>query len=86
MYKKAKERMESQTYEAHTKEEIIDIINTNPGFVKADWCGSKECEEELKDLRGIKSRCILEDREAIDEKCVCCGKKAKYHVVWGIQY
>ena len=86
MYKKAKERMESQTYEAHTKEEIIDIINTNPGFVKADWCGSKECEEELKDLRGIKSRCILENEKPLTGKCAMCGKEAKHLVVWGLQY
>lgn len=86
MYKKAKERMESQTYEAQTKEEIIDIINTNPGFVKADWCGSKECEEELKDLRGIKSRCILENEKPITGKCAMCGKEAKHLVVWGLQY
>ena len=24
--------------------------------------------------------------EAIDDKCVCCGKEAKHHVIWGIQY
>ena len=29
---------------------------------------------------------ILEEEKLIDGKCVCCGREAKYHVVWGIQY
>ena len=45
----------------------------------------KKCEEEIKQIKGCKSRCIVNEK-AIDEKCVCCGKDAKYHVIWGIQY
>ena len=26
------------------------------------------------------------EEELITGKCVCCGKKAKHHVIWGIQY
>ena len=26
------------------------------------------------------------DGDKIDDVCVCCGKEAKHHVVWGIQY
>ena len=40
----------------------------------------------IKEIKGCKSRCIVEDGERIDEKCVCCGKEAKEHVIWGIQY
>ena len=48
--------------------------------------GDKECEEKIKEIRGCKSRCILPDGDKIDDVCVCCGKEAKHHVVWGIQY
>ena len=41
--------------------------------------------KEIKQIKGCKSRCIVNEK-AIDEKCVCCGKDAKYHVIWGIQY
>ncbi len=86
LFTKAKERMEEMTYTAHSFDEIIDIINTHPGFVKTDWCGEEACELKLKDARGIKSRCILENEKEIDGVCPICGKKSKCVIVWGIQY
>ncbi len=86
MYNRAKTRRDNLTFEAHNLEEMEKILNTQPGFIHAMWCGDKECEEKIKEIRGCKSRCILPDAEKIDEVCVCCGKKAKHHVVWGIQY
>ena len=43
-------------------------------------------EEKIKSIKGCKSRCILEGAEAIDDKCVCCGKPAKHMVIWGKAY
>lgn len=85
MYDRALKRREKLTFEAHNLKEMEEILNTQPGFIHAMWCGSKECEEEIKNIRGCKSRCITEEK-AIDENCVCCGKEAKHHVIWGIQY
>jgi len=50
------------------------------------WCGDEECELKMKEIKGTKSRCILENATPIDDKCVVCSKKAKELVVWGIQY
>lgn len=86
LYNKALERREELTYECHNLEEIEKIMTTKPGFVKAMWCGDEECELKMKEIRGTKSRCILEGHKAIDDKCVVCGKPAKHLVVWGLQY
>ena len=67
-------------------EDMEKILNTQPGFIHAMWCGDVECENRIKEIKGCKSRCIVEDGEKIDDKCVCCGKEAKHHVIWGIQY
>ena len=67
-------------------DDMKNILNTQPGFIHAMWCGSVECEDKIKEIKGCKSRCILEDEKPTDDKCVCCGKAAKHHVVWGIQY
>jgi len=85
MYERAKERRDNLTFEAHNLAEMENILNTQPGFIHADWCGDEECEVKVKEIKGCKSRCILEE-PLIDGKCVCCGKEAKHHVVWGIQY
>ncbi len=86
MYERALERREKLTFEAHNLDDVKKIMETQPGFVKAMWCGDEECELKMKEIRGTKSRCILEDAEKIDDKCVVCGKEAKHLVVWGIQY
>ena len=85
MYERAKERRDKLTFEAHNIKEMENILNTQPGFIHAMWCGNPECEAKIKEIKGCKSRCIVNEN-AIDTKCVCCGNEAKYHVVWGIQY
>ena len=85
MYNKALERQNKLTFTAHNMEDMKNILNTQPGFIHGDWCGNEECENKIKEIKGCKSRCICED-ELVDGKCVCCGKEAKYHVIWGIQY
>ncbi len=85
MYNRALKRRDELTFEATNLKEMEDILNKQPGFIKADWCGKKECEEKIKEIKGCKSRCITDD-SFITGKCVCCGKNAKHNVIWGIQY
>ena len=85
MYNKALKRRNELTFEAHNMSDMENILNTQPGFIHAMWCGDQECESRIKEIKGCKSRCIT-DEEPIDTKCVCCGKEAKHHVIWGIQY
>ena len=85
LYEKALKRREELTFEAHNLDEMKEILENHPGFIKADWCGSEECEVKIKELKGCKSRCITEDK-LIDGKCVCCGNDAKHNVIWGLQY
>ena len=85
MYNRALERQNKLTFEAHNMEDMERILNKQPGFIHAMWCGDEACELKVKEIRGCKSRCIV-DEEPIDTKCVCCGKDAKHHVIWGIQY
>lgn len=86
MYQGALERREKLTFEAHNLDDVRKIMDTQPGFIKAMWCGDEACELKMKEIKGTKSRCILEDEKKIDDKCVVCGKDAKHLVVWGIQY
>ena len=85
LFETAKARRDKMTYEVETVDEMRNIIDNNPGFIIADWCGNQECEVSLKEIGGLKSRCILEGEEPI-HNCVVCGKNSKHKVVWGIQY
>ena len=84
LYTRAKERRDLMTYNAKTLDEIKKIMEKQPGFIYAPWCGSETCELKMKEIKGLKSRCITEDNE--QEMCPVCGEKSKHIVVWGIQY
>ena len=88
LFEQATKRRDELTYTAKTMDEVKEIMEKQPGFVKAMWCGDLDCELKMKEIRGTKSRCIpfAEEQEHISDTCVCCGKPAKTMVIWGIQY
>lgn len=86
LYDAALARREKMTYTAATLDELKDIADNKPGFIKAMWCGSRECEEKLKEVAGVSSRCIPFTQEHIADTCVCCGKPAKHMLYWGKAY
>lgn len=86
MYETALAHRDAHTYEARTMEELKDIADKKPGFIKAMWCGDRACEDKLKEFAGVTSRCMPDEQEQISDVCVCCGKKAKKMVYWGKAY
>lgn len=86
LYEKALARRAEMTYDAHSLDEMCDIAEDKPGFIRAMWCGERECEDKLKEVAGVTSRCIPFEQEEIADTCVCCGKKAKHMLYWGKAY
>lgn len=87
IYQKALENCERRTYACKTTDEIIKALEDNgDGFIKAMWCGDEECEDKVKELTGVGSRCIPFEQENLSDVCVCCGKPAKKMVLWGKAY
>ena len=86
MYNKALEHREGMTYDAVTLDELKDIADNKPGFIRAMWCGDRECEDSLKEVAGVTSRCIPFEQKELSDTCVCCGKKAKHMLYWGKAY
>ena len=86
LYQKAIDRRAAMTFTARDYAELKDIADNKPGFIKAMWCGDRECEDKLKDEIGITSRCIPFEQEHLSDTCVCCGKPAKHMLYWGKAY
>lgn len=87
LYEIALENRKRHTYNCTTIEEINKALAENgDGFVRAMWCGDEECEDKVKELTGVGSRCIPFDQEQLSDKCVCCGRPAKKLVYWGKAY
>jgi prolyl-tRNA synthetase len=86
MYDRAKKHLDEHTFEAPDKETFENLFEETKGFVKAMWCGSRECEEKIKEDYSVTSRCIPYKQEKLSDVCVCCGKPATKMVYWGRAY
>lgn len=53
-------------------------------FVKAGWCGCRECEDKIKAETAATARVYAEGETA--EKCAVCGKKAEHVVIFARAY
>ena len=88
LYAAAEENLKSHIYEAKDLETFKELAENKPGFIKAMLCENHdhECEDKLKEVAGVTSRCIPFDGEPISDTCVVCGKKAKNLVYFGKAY
>ena len=86
LYEKALANRTEKTYIASNLDELKEIADTKPGFIKTMWCGDRACEEMLKEKAGVSSRCMPFEQENLGDKCVCCGKPAEKMIYWGKAY
>lgn len=86
MLERARVHRDEHTYVAKNHDELKNLAENKPGFIKAMWCESQECEDALKEELAITSRCMPFEQEQIAETCVCCGKPAKKMMYWGKAY
>ena len=62
------------------------VQEKNGGLVKTMWCGDVECEQKMKEVAGMSSRCIPFAQEHLADTCPCCGRPAQKMVYWGVAY
>ncbi len=87
MLERAKAHLNSHINDAHNYDEFKQIAEEKPGFIRAMWCESEECELKIKEDTTVTSRCMpFDDQEQISDVCVCCGKPAHKLVYWGKAY
>ena len=87
LYEKALANQQRRTYAVTSMEEISAVLaEKGDGFVKAMWCGDEACEDKVKEVTGVGSRCIPLVQERLSDRCVCCGRPAKHMVLWGKAY
>ena len=84
MLEKSRKMRDSRIKEAESIEGILEAVETK-NFVKAPWCGCRECEDKIKEKTQATSRIISEDK-ADNKVCAVCGKKAEKIVVYARAY
>ena len=83
MYDTAKKRMEQRIVDAETLDELLDGVNRG-NFVRAGWCGCRECEDKVKEFAQATARVYA--KEDTSKTCVACGKKSAHTIVFARAY
>ena len=83
MFKQAEENFNASLCETDDFQTLVDQVNCKK-VVLAYHCGTKECEEEIKQQTTIKTR-VIKNYDS-EHKCIFCSKPCKYRVYFGKQY
>ena len=66
--------------------EFKEVLETKGGFISAHWDGTIETEEKIKELTKATIRCIPNDAENEEGKCVFSGAKSIRRVLFAKAY
>ena len=75
MFKQSHDFLHSHIAVCHDMDEMATALDEH-NFVKAMWCGCRECEDKIKEKLAATSRVLPFDQTPVGDKCVCCGKPA----------
>ena len=83
MLEAARERRDKRIVYANDLSGILAGVEGG-NFVKAGWCGCRECEDKIKAETAATARVYAEGETA--EKCAVCGKPAKHMIIFARAY
>jgi prolyl-tRNA synthetase len=88
LWENAKKILEDKTKNAATLAELSEILDKDSGFVRAFWCGTRECEDQIKDKTGADIRLIpfTQPSDLSSSNCVMCNGVARFLVYFAKAY
>ncbi|HVL50905.1 MAG TPA: proline--tRNA ligase [Actinomycetota bacterium] len=86
MFQTAVDFRAERTFAPATYDELTDLLSAASGFVQGGWCGSRECEDKVKNDTKATIRVLPLDAEQQDGKCVVCGSPATELATWAQSY
>jgi len=75
---------ESHTYQPATYEELVEAVAK--GFALAYWCGSADCEAQIKEETKATIRCIPLEQQPGSGNCIRCEREARERAIFGRAY
>lgn len=83
MLEAARKRRDERIADADDLDGILAGVEGG-NFVKAGWCGCRECEDEIKIKTAATARVIAEENTHC--RCAVCGKPSKHTVIFARAY
>jgi prolyl-tRNA synthetase len=89
LFKTARERREANSIRGVTKAQFLEFMNGKGGFAYGGFCGSPQCEAEIKQQTAATIRVLPDPEFQSREKpksCMWCGKPSIAEAVWAQAY
>jgi prolyl-tRNA synthetase len=86
LFAAAQQRLRAHTQIVTSVEELYARVVDNAGFSLAGWCGSEECEAQVKAESRATIRCLPFDQPADPGNCIVCGMRAAQQAVFARAY
>lgn len=86
LFDAALERREKATRNVDDYEEFKQVVESPGGFLRCHWCGSAECEEQVKNETKATIRCIPMEAPGEGGACLACGKSSDRRVIFARAY
>jgi prolyl-tRNA synthetase len=84
LYQRALDHREAHTFEPKDYAEFKEAVAQ--GFASALWCGSADCEAQIKEETKATIRCIPMEQETGKGKCIHCGGEASEKAIFARAY
>ncbi|GBC76507.1 Proline--tRNA ligase [bacterium HR07] len=88
LFERAKKFREENTVELNDYEKFKEFMEGegSRGFVRAYWCGARECEAQIKEETKATTRCIPFEQPKQPGRCIRCGREAKEQAIFAKAY
>jgi prolyl-tRNA synthetase len=88
LFDRALKNRADNTFQIDNWADFTKLMEGEGGFVEAAWCGSAQCEAEVKEATKATIRNLpfaLKDKP-VDKPCLKCGAPGKHWAVWAKSY
>lgn len=78
LFERARKRMLEQWHQSDKLVDFGPLLDTKPGWHQTGWCGSADCETQVKQYKGT-IRCLLTDNK--HKSCFACNEPSRVDVL-----
>ena len=86
LFQQASNFRDENSYTTNNYDEFKNIVNNQGGFIRCYWDGTSKTEALIKKETNTTIRCILNEVDKADKKCIYSQLPAKFEVIFSKAY